>query len=1120
MKVFFYLRHMRRVQLHYPTLHLRVLRIFSPSLGGKASFWPSRTFPKAVPWKHLPTFFLLILMGLLSLPQPLQAQVPPRWHIPAIPGIGPNTASILSGGCLSITSSGPQRGVAWDSTQLDLTQPFDISLSVNQGPWGADGLAIVLQNVGLNAWGAGGNAIGFGNAIPPDPSYTAITPSIAFELDTWDNSPAGVADIGTDHLAIHRDGNMAIATAGPVSALPSGFDITDNICRWFRVTWTPGTNTLRMYYDNVLRLTTNINLINTVFGGNPLVWWGITGSSGGAPMAQTVCVGRQFARIIPDTALCFGNTLQLQARGGGTYLWSQGPPLLSNPNIANPVFTPTAAIPYNLDILVTNVAGCQDRDTILVTVEPVPVATPGGPFTRCTGDSILLGAIASPGIAYQWSPVTDLDDPTSAQPWWNPTAPGGGSFQLIATDTAGLAACADTATTVVTAFPLPSTTTSAAPAAICSGQPSTLLTTPSGGTAPYHYTWAVGGTTNSIMVSSPATYQLTVFDANSCKISDSITIVGLPSPTVNLGPDDSVCPGDSLLLHAGNVGATFLWNTGQTTDSVWQANPGSYWVQVTDGNGCSASDTILLGLFTPPVVNLGNDTTLCFGDSLLLDAGNPGSLYIWSTGGFTQAIVANVADTFTVIVRDTNTCITRDTIALAYSNTLTVALGNDTVACLGSTQLLDAGNPGSTFVWSTGDSTQQIAIAQTGTYNVQVTSAQGCQGADTILFTFLPSPTVNLGSDTTICAGTQLTLNAGNPGSLFLWNSGAATQTLTVNSAGVYAVRVTAASGCLGADSIVLQISPAPIPSLGPDQSICLGDSATLDVGNTPHNIVWSNGSTTQTQTFNTAGTFWVSLIDSLGCSGFDTCLIALFPLPIVTVVGLAPAYCITDSATQLVAQPIGGLFSGAANVSGLFAPAAVGIGPQTVSYAYTDSLGCTATDNQQTIVVGLPTPANAGPDLNAQGTAALQANVPAIGNGQWTLLSGSGAFSNIFDPQATFTPDADGQFPIVWTIENAPCPASLDTVWVTFEGLSIPNGFSPNNDGFNDRFVIRGIEGYPGSRLMIFNRWGNQVWKSENYQNDWEGHNDAQQPLTDDTYYYVLEYGNKKASNFVVLKR
>ena len=117
---------------------------------------------------------------------------------------------------------------------------------------------------------------------------------------------------------------------------------------------------------------------------------------------------------------------------------------------------------------------------------------------------------------------------------------------------------------------------------------------------------------------------------------------------VNLGNDTAICSGTSLTLDAGIQDATFSWSTGETSQQIVIDSPGEYWVLITKGEA-TGNDTIAINMQYPPeIVNLGNDITLSYGDSLVLDAGNPGSSYAWSTGESSQSITVDTAGIYWV----------------------------------------------------------------------------------------------------------------------------------------------------------------------------------------------------------------------------------------------------------------------------------------------------------------------------------------------------------------------------------------------------------------------------------------------------------------------------------------
>ena len=149
---------------------------------------------------------------------------------------------------------------------------------------------------------------------------------------------------------------------------------------------------------------------------------------------------------------------------------------------------------------------------------------------------------------------------------------------------------------------------------------------------------------------------------------------------------------------------------------------------------------------------------------------------------------------------------------------------------------------------------------------------------------------------------------------------------------------------------------------------------------------------------------------------------------------------------------------------------------------------GCTNVDTAEVTVTALPSPAIAGPDQQLTGvtTTTLAANTPVAGTGSWTILSGNATIDPPNSPTATVSGLSSGNNLLVWEVSNGLCPSNQDTVLILVASLEIPTGFSPNGDGVNDLFVIRGVEPLNAS-LQVFNRWGNKVYASNNYQNQWK---------------------------------
>ncbi len=195
----------------------------------------------------------------------------------------------------------------------------------------------------------------------------------------------------------------------------------------------------------------------------------------------------------------------------------------------------------------------------------------------------------------------------------------------------------------------------------------------------------------------------------------------------NLGNDTTVCANNyELQIHGGN---SYLWSTGDTTSSINVETSGMYSVSVT-GICVSGTDSIHVSLIAPPLLFLGHDTTLC-ANSLQLNAGNPGYSYHWSTGENTQEINVSTSGDYWVSISNGLCSNISDTIHIAISSPPYVFLGNDTIISEGATISLNASNPGCSFSWSTGDTTQSIIVNSPGSYSVTVNNGN-CSWNDEI----------------------------------------------------------------------------------------------------------------------------------------------------------------------------------------------------------------------------------------------------------------------------------------------------------------------------------------------------------------------------------------------------
>lgn len=370
------------------------------------------------------------------------------------------------------------------------------------------------------------------------------------------------------------------------------------------------------------------------------------------------------------------------------------------------------------------------------------------------------------------------------------------------------------------------------------------------------------------------------FTGSWASFEDYTLTVNACSTAVNLGNDTAICAGGTLNLNAGYPGATYLWSTTDTTQSISVTTSGTYHVLVTEASGCSDRDTVVVTVNPVPTVNLGNDTAICSGNSLTLNAGNAGATYLWSTAATTQSISVTASGTYWSKVTNANGCFSYDTVVVTVNPVPTVALGNDTSFCVGDSITLNAGNAGMSFLWSNGDTTQTITASASGTYWAKVTNTNGCFGTDTLVVTVNPLPVVNLGNNAAICENDTMLLDAGNAGATYLWSDNSTAQTLEVTDSGTYWVTVTNANGCSATDSISLNLSPLPtVDSIQVTQGGNYTRTFTAAGATNATGYLWDfgDGSSTSTQanpthTFAAAGTYEVCVTVSNQCGSVTVC--------------------------------------------------------------------------------------------------------------------------------------------------------------------------------------------------------------------------------------------------------
>ncbi|MBL7925047.1 MAG: gliding motility-associated C-terminal domain-containing protein, partial [Bacteroidia bacterium] len=238
------------------------------------------------------------------------------------------------------------------------------------------------------------------------------------------------------------------------------------------------------------------------------------------------------------------------------------------------------------------------------------------------------------------------------------------------------------------------------------------------------YLWQDGSSAPSFLVNASGLYWVNVA-FGTCTEQDSVQVVY--EPLLELGPDTSICEGAAYTLSSPLPGLAYNWSDGSTSASISPALSGTYALTLTT-QFCVQRDSLELTILPVPEVDLGPDSVLCEGESITLDAGNPGSAYTWSNGSATQQVLVELSGNYIVEVND-GFCTGSDTVLITVAEFDN--LQSSISICNEFEVILEAQKGGSTFLWSTGATSASITVQDTGVYWVE-TKIGRCSVRDTV----------------------------------------------------------------------------------------------------------------------------------------------------------------------------------------------------------------------------------------------------------------------------------------------------------------------------------------------------------------------------------------------------
>ena len=579
-----------------------------------------------------------------------------------------------------------------------------------------------------------------------------------------------------------------------------------------------------------------------------------------------------------DVFVMFGNAVTLTASGGVSYLWSTGE------TTADITVSPEVNTTYSVTGFSEN--GCQNTIEILVTVVDVLSANAGEDVSICLGESITLNA--SGGVTYTWNTGN-----TGSSPTFTPLETT--TYTVTVEDGFGNS---DSDEVTITVNPVP-IANAGDDQVICNGE--SVVLTAEGGDS---YLWSTGDTTASITVNpnEDTIYSVEV-TTNNCSSTDDVMVTVLPTPEIIISEDTVIITGNSTTLEVSG-GDSYLWNTGETTDTL-VVNPTettTYTVTAFMENGCESTSEVTVTVIPEVVAEAGDDVAICSGESIVLNASG-GLTYLWDTGDTSSTITVSPTETitYTVTVTDDYGNSDSDSVTVTVNELPNLTVSESIVIFEGeSTNLIVDG--AETYLWNTGETSNSISVtpAETTNYTVTGFSINGCEVIAEVTVTVIPEVIANAGNDVIICAGDSVTLNASGS-SNYSWNTGdtVANPTFTPTETTTYTVTVSDEYGNSDTDSVTVTVNELPNINLINETTILIGESTILEVSGEAESYLWNTGETTPSITVNPSVTTTYSItgFSANGCQKTEEILVVVVPLVIANA-GFDVAICNGSSVT------------------------------------------------------------------------------------------------------------------------------------------------------------------------------------------------------------------------------
>lgn len=880
----------------------------------------------------------------------------------------------------------------------------------------------------------------------------------------------------------------------------------------------------------------------------------ITGINNTNVYSMTGCAGApiQFNILSQDPDAAQNITMTWNNGIAGGSLTTNGGPLPTGVFSWTPTSADISTTPWCFTVTVSDDAcpysGSQTYAfCITVTGFNVGVTTTA---TNCGASNGTATALATGGTgpySFNWQPSGG----NSA----NANGLTAGTYTVYVTDAAG---CASNAVAVVTPGPVNSNINATYNNIACFGGTDDIYLNVNGGQQPYTYQWSNNATTANLIGINAGTYSVIVTTASGCTNTATYTVT---QPASALTATSNVL--NHVLCATGNNGSAdanasggtapynYSWNStpAQTNATATGLTAGNYSVIISDANGCTTVQTVLITEPSAITSLISSSDVTCYGgsngSSSINVAGGIGPYSIvWNTTPAQVGVSAiNLqSGTVTATVTDANGCTSISTVNIAQPPALNATMtGWTAVSC-------NAGNNGSASVQTTGGTApytynwntfpaQNVANATNmiaGMFTVTVTDANGCATISTVTITEPTPVVVAVSPGDTICPNQAFMVSANGSGGTgtytYNWSPNLGTgnmYTVYANTATTWTVSAVDANGCLSAPMTiaadVFQFSPANLV-VSSTPSICAGASATITTstsGNTgPLTWNWSNnlnGPGPHMVYPNGTTTYSVNVTNICGVVVPATTQVTVHPIPVVNIPSQFASGCdninLTFADTAIANAGCFYSWDFGDNSTGTGANTnhdySTG-GTYTVSVTVTSPFGCQGSNSNQVSLIIYDSPVAefsiASDELSIIEPMAMFSNECSGNTIGWWWDFGDATTSTASSPSHTY--QQQGTYNVRLIAESF--GGCTDTMVHPLEVVPeftvfIPSAFTPNGDGINEVFFVYGAEITTFS-MQMYDRWGNLIFESEDLYEGWDGRaNGGTEVAQQDVYVYKV---------------